>query len=183
MDWEKEALVELEKVPFFVRKIAKDEVEKLVRAKGEEMITRDDVAEAQRKRFEKEEGVTNIAVVRCEIISEVCPGVGCFTAFSKRTEKYKDEKYKEYGPKTKMIGFFTCGGCPGRRVFRLANTLKRYSVDAVHLSSCMLMDEPFPKCPHKEEIKKTIEKLEIKVVEGTHHEVGQYAGGTPFHRE
>ncbi len=133
---------------------------------------------AARKSLEIErEKAKRIAIVRCDIISEVCPGVGCLDAFDRRTERFK-----EYGRDTKLIGFFTCGGCSGRRVFRLANTLKRYKVDAIHMSSCMLMEAPFARCPHKKEIKKSIERLGIEAVEGTHHEVGQYVGGVPFHK-
>ncbi|HID27153.1 MAG TPA: CGGC domain-containing protein [Methanosarcinales archaeon] len=105
----------------------------------------------------------NIAVVRCDIVSEACPGVGCFKAFFER-KKY----FKEYGPNAKIIGFFTCGGCPGRRVYRLVNALKKHNLDVVHLSSCILMEDSYPKCPNKENMKKSIEKLGVRVVEGTH---------------
>lgn len=29
-------------------------------------------------------GPTKIAVIRCDIVSETCPGVGCFKAFNER---------------------------------------------------------------------------------------------------
>lgn len=119
---------------------------------------------------------TNIAIVRCDIVSEVCPGVGCLRSFDDRKEKFE-----QYGPNTRLIGVFTCGGCSGRRVFRLASTLKKYGVNAIHLSSCMMMEKPFSKCPHKADIRKSIEGLGIEVVGGTHHEVGQYASGKRHH--
>lgn len=124
----------------------------------------------------KADGNTNVAIVRCDIVSEVCTGVGCLNALDNRKEKFEP-----YGPKTRLVGFFTCGGCPGRRVFRLSATLKKYGVDVVHMSSCMLMEKPFAKCPHKADIKKSIEGLGIKVVDGTHHEVGQYASDKRHH--
>lgn len=105
-----------------------------------------------------------IAVVRCDIVSETCPGVGCFKAFNERKSNFQ-----EYGEDTQMIAFFTCGGCSGRRVYRLVNALKKYGLDAVHLSSCMLMEDTYPKCPNLESIKKTIQDAGIMVVEGTHH--------------
>lgn len=105
-----------------------------------------------------------IAVVRCERVSEVCPGIGCFKAFNKR--KVKFEEYRE---DTEIIGFFSCGGCPGRRVFRLVNSLKKHDIDVIHLSSCMLMESSYPKCPHIDGIKEMILKKGVKVVEGTHH--------------
>lgn len=123
-----------------------------------------------------DDGYTNVAIVTCDTVSEVCPGVGCLSALDKRREKFSS-----LGPKARLVGYFTCGGCPGRRVFRITNTLKKYGVDVVHLSSCMIMEKPFSRCPHKKDIKESIERLGIKVVEGTHHEVGQHASGKRFH--
>lgn len=84
-------------------------------------------------------------------------------AFNKRSMYFK-----EYDGKAEMVAFFTCGGCSGRRVYRLVKSLRKHGVDVVHLSSCMQMDN-YPRCPHIEEIKKTITEAGIKVVEGTHH--------------
>ncbi|MFQ5975688.1 MAG: CGGC domain-containing protein [Candidatus Hydrothermarchaeales archaeon] len=177
MKWDEDTLEAIKQVPEFVREKAMTKVEDRAKEKGRKNVTIDDVNESYAAQFDKEPGTTNVAVVRCEIVSEVCPGVGCLKVFEKRIELFK-----EYGDDARLVGFFTCGGCPGRRVFRLANTLKRYGIDVVHLSSCILMEEPFTRCPHKEEIKKSLEGLDIKVVEGTHHEVGQYATGTRYHR-
>ncbi|MFQ6050796.1 MAG: CGGC domain-containing protein [Candidatus Hydrothermarchaeota archaeon] len=174
MEWEEEALKLLEKVPEFARSKAKEIVESIALEKGKERISLKDVEDAYNLQFGEDS--KKIAIIRCDIISEVCPGVGCLIAYENRKELFKD-----YGPDTKIVGFFTCGGCPGRRVFRLVNTLKRYGINAVHMSSCMLMEEPFTKCPYKDEIKKSIESQGIVVIEGTHHEVGQYAHGSRYH--
>ena len=107
---------------------------------------------------------TKIAVVRCDIVSEACPGVGCFKAFNERKSHFE-----AYDEDTQMIAFFTCGGCSGRRVYRLVNALKKHGLDAVHLSSCILMEDTYPKCSNLDNIKKTIQDAGIKVVEGTHH--------------
>ena len=107
---------------------------------------------------------TKIAVLRCDIVSEACPGVGCFKAFNQRKSHFE-----AYDENTQMIAFFTCGGCSGRRVYRLVNALKKHGLDAVHLSSCMLMEDTYPKCPNLDNIKKTIQDAGLKVVEGTHH--------------
>lgn len=105
-----------------------------------------------------------IAVVRCDLVSETCPGVGCFKAFNERKSQFE-----RYDKDAQVIAFFTCGGCSGRRVYRLANTLKKYGLDAVHLSSCMLMEDTYPKCPNLDSIRKTIKEAGIELVEGTHH--------------
>lgn len=105
-----------------------------------------------------------IAVLRCETVSEVCPGVGCLKAFFERRVYFNN-----YGEDAMLIGFFTCGGCSGRRVSRLVKSLLKHGLTTVHLSSCMLMEGGYPKCPHLEEIKKTLQQSGIKIVEGTHH--------------
>lgn len=105
-----------------------------------------------------------IAVVRCDIVSETCPGAGCFKAFNERKSSFE-----RYGTDTQIIAFFTCGGCSGRRVYRLVNTLKKHGLDAVHLSSCMLLEDSYPKCPNLDSIRKTIKEAGIEVIEGTHH--------------
>lgn len=167
MEWEPEALKELEKVPAHVRSMAKMGIEMSVEKKGNGIVTLADVREAEsqfRALMKKDEKTTRIAVVRCDIVSEVCPGVACFNAFNKRKIHFS-----EYGKDVEIIGFFTCGGCPGRRVFRLVDSLLKHGVDVIHLSSCMLMEKSYSKCPHLEDIKQIITRKGVKVVEGTHH--------------
>lgn len=170
MQWTEEALQELEKAPGFIRSMAKKAVEKAVKKDGRQEVTRDDVIAgrenyisfAEKKSSDK--NITRIAVVRCDTVSEVCPGIACFKAFNNRRQQFKD-----YGDNVEMIGFFTCGGCSGRRVSRLVDKLLKYDLDVVHLSSCMTLDDDYPPCPHIDEIRKTIESKGVKVVAGTHH--------------
>jgi len=182
MEWSKEALAEMENVPRFVRSMAKRAVEKAAREKGAATVTAEQVLETKEKYFSligkessgkdgaekdgnEESKPIKIAVVRCNITSEVCPGVGCLKAFT-----HRKLNFQEYGPDVELIGFFTCGGCSGRRVSRLVDKLLDHGLDVVHLSSCMCMDEEdYPKCPFKHQIRKTIEAKGVKVVEGTHH--------------
>ncbi len=171
MDWTQEALEELEKVPKFVRGMAKKAVEKAAREKENTSVTREIVLEVKEKYFSMigkendERKTTKVAVVRCHTVAEVCPGVGCLKAFTHRKLNFQN-----YGPDTELIGFFTCGGCSGRRVSRLVEKLLDHGLDVVHLSSCMCMDEDdYPKCPFKTQIKKAIEGKGVKVLEGTHH--------------
>lgn len=104
-----------------------------------------------------------IAVIRCDIVSEVCPGTGCFMAFNKRKMYFKD-----YDENAEIIAFFTCGGCSGRRVYRLIKSIKKLDVDVVHLSSCMQMKD-YQICPNIDSIRKAITDAGIKIIEGTHH--------------
>lgn len=170
MEWKEDALKELEKVPGHVRNMAKMGIEMAVEKKGKNIVTIEDVNEAAAQfrsimgMEEKDVKTTNIAVVRCDIVSETCPGVACFKAFNKRKVHFG-----QYGPDAQIIGFFTCGGCPGRRIFRLVDSLLKHDVDVIHLSSCMLLEKSYAKCPHLEEIKQMIKNKGVRLVEGTHH--------------
>ncbi len=170
MQWTDKALKELEKVPGFVRNMARKAVENEVKKDGRKEVTLDDVKKGRDKHIkfaekkDSDEKKRRIAIVRCEIVSEVCPGIACFKAFNARHAFFKD-----YGDNVEIIGFFTCGGCPGRRVSRLVETLLKYDLDVVHLSSCMMLEGDYPKCPFVKQIKRSIESKGLKVIEGTHH--------------
>ncbi len=169
MKWNQEALNESEKTPRFASEMAKKAVEKDVKAQGRDEVTLEDVRKGRDKYIafaegDDKPGKEKIAVVRCETVAEVCPGVACFKAFNK-----KKIHFRKYPEDTEMIGFITCGGCPGRRVSRLVDSLIKHGLTTVHLSSCMLSGGDFPLCPHVEEIKKSIAAKGIKVVDGTHH--------------
>jgi predicted metal-binding protein len=170
MQWEAEALKELEKAPEFVRDMAKRKVETEVSKKGKDRVSLDDVREVFQEYMsylepDAKEPSTNIAIIRCERIAEACPGSACLLSLQKRKVHFK-----RYGEDAQLVAVFTCGGCPGRRISRLLNTLtKTVNIGAVHLSSCMVRDEYQPPCPHREEIVTLIRKKGLTVIEGTHH--------------
>lgn len=169
MEWSKEAIEGLEKVPEYVRPMAKKAVEKHAKEQNATEISMDIFTQATEKYIsiskKDEANIEKIAVVRCNIVSEVCPGVGCLRAFNDRRLNFE-----KYDKEAQLIGFFTCGGCSGKRVGRLVEKLINYGLNTVHLSSCMLNDEDgVPKCPFKNQIKRSIERKGIRVVEGTHH--------------
>lgn len=119
--------------------------------------------------------VKYIAIVKCHIVTEKCPGYFCENALTKRTgvfAEYKDDK---------DIRCFTitCGGCCGKAVHRklylLLKLLKeREKVEKedviVHLSSCITFDNfHSTPCPHIEYLKELIgKKLGLTIKNGTH---------------
>ena len=105
----------------------------------------------------------DIAIVRCERTQESCPGTSCLTSFQERKDTFQD-----YGENTRLVGFFSCGGCPGRRIFRLLRTLKEETnIKKIHIASCILKEKPFPKCLHKKDIINSIKELGFEVVLGS----------------
>jgi len=112
-------------------------------------------------RGEKEEKTTKIAVVRCDIVSETCPAW--------HVSKHSTNERCISSNTARMLrsfGFFTCGGCPGRRIFRLVDSLMKHNVECYHLSSCMMLEKSYAKCPHIEEIKQMIINKGVKLVKG-----------------
>jgi predicted metal-binding protein len=170
MQWDQDAEKELEKAPEFVRDMARRKVEGEVEKKGKDRVSLQDVRDVFEEYMSYLEPETiqpsrNIAIIRCERIAETCPGSACLLSL-----QHRKVRFKEYGDDARLVAVFTCGGCPGRRISRLLNTLvKTVTVDVVHLSSCMVRDEYQPPCPHREDIIAMIRKKGISVVEGTHH--------------
>jgi len=104
-----------------------------------------------------------VAIVRCDRTEESCPGTSCITSFSGRLHTFKD-----YDEDAELVGFFSCGGCPGRRIFRLIRSLKEEGgVDVIHIASCTVKETPFPKCTHKGDIINSIKNLGVSVVLGS----------------
>ena len=106
-----------------------------------------------------------IAIVRCNIVSETCPGFACMNAFNNKTAHFEN-----YSAEDQLIAIFTCGGCSGRRVTRLCESIKKHGATAVHLSSCMCKgkDDEYL-CPHIDLIKKRISDVGLEIIERTHH--------------
>ncbi|MFQ6119857.1 MAG: CGGC domain-containing protein [Methanosarcinales archaeon] len=115
--------------------------------------------------MEKDE-VEHIAIVRCERQSEICPGNYCLRAFFNSTDYFELLKNK----KKSLVGFLTCGGCPGKRIYRLVQRLRdQEHLDTLYFSTCIVENDfVLPKCIFQNKLGSDIEKLGIKVVKGTH---------------
>lgn len=106
-----------------------------------------------------------IAIIRCNIVSETCPGFACVSSFNNKTASFQ-----EYDETDSLIAVFTCGGCSGRRVSRLCASVQKHGATTVHLSSCMCKGQDGEYlCPHIELIKNRISAAGLDVVERTHH--------------
>ena len=113
-----------------------------------------------------------VGVIRCELVAENCPGSGCFKAM--REKKGAFEGVEE---EVIVVGFMTCGGCPGKKVAFKVKAMLEKGADTIALSSCITKGYPVGKafpCPHVEEIKKAVEailkknKPDARLLEWTH---------------
>jgi len=78
--------------------------------------------------------------------------------------------FEETGP-VEVIGFVSCGGCPGKRSIVRAKLMVDRGAEAIVIASCISRGNPigFP-CPHFEKMKESIMKKvgsDIKIIEWT----------------
>ena len=66
-----------------------------------------------------------------------------------------------------VVGYITCGGCPGERLERAPAEMKKYGAQEIILASCFLAG--YPPCPYIENFVQYIEDyVGLPVVVGSH---------------
>jgi predicted metal-binding protein len=92
-----------------------------------------------------------------------CAGGKCFRALREREGAF--EAYK--GRDVELVGFTTCGGCPGGNVEYAPEEMQKNGAEVIHLATGFVVG--YPPCPHLEHFRRFIpEKYGIPVVVGTH---------------
>jgi predicted metal-binding protein len=110
--------------------------------------------------------MTKIGIIRCQQTEDMCPGTADFKIASEGKMAFA-----EIGP-VEVVGFVSCGGCPGKKAVSRAKLMVERGADAIAIASCISKGNPidFP-CPHYEEIKESIAKKmgpDTKIIEWTH---------------
>ena len=112
------------------------------------------------------EVLIKVGIIRCQQTKDMCPGTTDFRVIS-------DGKmaFSKIGP-SEVIGFVSCGGCPGKRAVLRAAMMVERGADAIALASCIKNGNPigFP-CPYFEKIKESIAKKlgeRIMIIDSTH---------------
>lgn len=78
-----------------------------------------------------------VGIFRCMQTEDLCPGSTCFMVV-----KNKKCVFEEVEDEIEMIGFSTCGGCPGKKVISRAKEMVRRGADTIVLASCMTRGTP-----------------------------------------
>ena len=98
-----------------------------------------------------------VGIIRCQQTEDLCPGTGDFAAVEK-----KSGAFETLGDCT-IVGFVSCGGCPGSKAIAGAQ--------AIALATCITKGNPngFP-CPNRDSILQALRKKckEVSVLEYTH---------------
>ena len=92
-----------------------------------------------------------------------CAGGKCFRALRER-----EGAFAAYaGREVELVGFATCGGCPGGNVEYAPEEMKRNGAEVIHLATGFVVG--YPPCPYLDHFVRMIpEKFGLKVVVGTH---------------
>ena len=84
-----------------------------------------------------------LGIIRCMQTEDACPGAADFLAIRERTGAFAG-----IGEEIELVGFNSCGGCPGKKaVFRAAEMVSR-GADTIAFASCITKGTPigYP-CP------------------------------------
>ena len=103
-----------------------------------------------------------IGIIICDRYRN-CAGGKCFRAM-----KNKEGAFSIYtDQEIELVGYTSCGGCPGGNVEYSPNEMLKNGVQVIHLATGFIVG--YPPCPFIREFKDTIEiKYGIPVIIGTH---------------
>ena len=84
-----------------------------------------------------------VGIIRCMQTEELCPGTTDF-----RLIKQKQGVFEKVKEEIEIVGFISCGGCPGKKAVLRAKELVKRGADTIAFASCIKKGTPigFP-CP------------------------------------
>lgn len=107
-----------------------------------------------------------VGIIRCQQTEDLCPGN---TDFKVAAEGVK--AFEATGP-VEVMGFVSCGGCPGKRAVGRAKIMVERGAKAIAFASCIGRGTPIGMvCPHFVAMRESIQKAlgpEIALIDYTH---------------
>jgi predicted metal-binding protein len=106
--------------------------------------------------------MTKIGIIICNRY-HTCAGGKCLRALRNREGAFARYQNEE----VELVGYTTCGGCPGGNVEYAPAEMKRNGAEVIHLATGLVVG--YPPCPHLEAFCAFIPaKCQLEVVIGTH---------------
>lgn len=107
-----------------------------------------------------------VGMIRCQQTEDICPGTTDFKVAS-----HGKLAFEKTGP-VEIVGFVSCGGCPGKRAIARAKLMVNRGAEAIVFASCISKGNPigYP-CPHYVNMKDAVTKAvgsNIEIIEYTH---------------
>jgi len=107
--------------------------------------------------------LTRVGIIICDRYRD-CGGGKCFRALRERRGGFSRYAADE---SVEIIGYSSCGGCPGGNVEYVPAEFLKNGCEVVHLATGLVVG--YPPCPYIEHFKAFIEsKYGLPVVVGTH---------------
>jgi len=107
--------------------------------------------------------MTKIGIIICARYKD-CGGGKCFRALRERVGAFSAYPANEA---VEIVGYSTCGGCPGGNVEYVPAEFKKNGATVIHLATGLVVG--YPPCPNIRRFKAFIEAAYgLKVVIGTH---------------
>lgn len=92
-----------------------------------------------------------------------CAGGKCFKAMENREGAF--ERY--IGKDIELVGYTSCGGCPGGNIEYAPEEMKKNGAEVIHLATGLIVG--YPPCPYITYFKEFIEvRYGLEVIYGTH---------------
>ncbi len=108
-----------------------------------------------------------VGIIRCQQTEDLCPGTTDFVV-----AKNNKGVFEQYSETIEVIGFNTCGGCPGKRSVPRVQEMVKRGAEAIVLASCITKGNPIGfACPHKDAMIGAIKKRlgeEVILLDWTH---------------
>ena len=106
---------------------------------------------------------TKIGIIICHRYHS-CAGGKCFRALREREGAFKRYSVEE---DVEIVGYTSCGGCPGGNVEYTPEEMIKNGAEVIHLATGLVVG--YPPCPRIVQFKQYIEtRYKIPVVVGTH---------------
>lgn len=83
-----------------------------------------------------------VGIIRCQLTEDKCPGTNDFRAAANGLKAFETVGNCE------VIGFISCGGCPGTKVSNRVQLLEAKGANVIAVSSCITKGSPFKKSCH-----------------------------------
>ena len=109
----------------------------------------------------------NVGIIRCMQTEDFCPGSNDF-----KVVREKKGAFAEVSEEINIIGFISCGGCPGKKAVFRAKELVQRGADTIAFASCIQKGAPigFP-CPFAKKMKECIVEVlgnDVRIIDYTH---------------
>ena len=106
--------------------------------------------------------MTKLGIIICDRY-RTCAGGKCLRALRNREGGFA--RYQ--GQEVELVGYTTCGGCPGGNVEYAGEEMVKNGAQVIHLATGLVVG--YPPCPYIETFRKFLEQRNgVEVVVGTH---------------